>query len=297
MDLRTDVGGLRLKNPTILAAGVLGTSAASLKRVAQHGAGAVTTKSTGVSPREGHPGPVLIKTEHGFLNAMGLPNPSYHEFVRELEAAKGDVPVIASIFGSNAKEFEEVALGLNKASPDAFELNLSCPHAEGYGMTLGTDPQKVKEITEIVKNAVDVPVWVKLPPLMNIVEVGLAAQEGGADAVVAINTIPAMVIDVESGYPVLGNKVGGLSGAAIKPVALRCVYELYAALNIDVIGVGGVSSWKDAIEFIMAGASAVEIGSAIYDNINVFRNISKGIAQFLEKRQRTLDDMRGVAQK
>ncbi len=297
MDLTTDVGGLKLKNPTILAAGILGTGAASLKRVVQHGAGAVVTKSTGVSPREGHPGPVLIKTEHGFLNAMGLPNPSYHEFVRELEMAKGDVPVIASIFGSDAREFEEVALGLSKASPDAFELNLSCPHAEGYGATLGTDPRKVKEIAKTVKNAVDVPVWVKLPPLANIAEVGLAAQEGGADAVVAINTIPAMAIDVESGYPILGNKVGGLSGAAIKPVALRCVYELCAALNIDVIGVGGISSWKDAIEFIMAGATAIEIGSAVHDDINVFRNISKGIMQFLEKRRCTLDGIRGVAQK
>jgi len=297
MDLTTDLSGLKLKNPTILAAGILGTSAASLKRVAQHGAGAVVTKSIGVSPREGHPGPVLVETEYGFLNAMGLPNPSYHEFVRELEAVKGDVPVIASIFGSNAKEFEEVALGLSKARPDAFELNLSCPHAKGYGMTLGTDPQKVKEITETVKGAVNVPVWVKLPPLANIAEVGLAAQEGGADAVVAINTIPAMAIDVESGCPILGNKVGGLSGAAIKPVALRCVYELCAAVKIDVIGVGGISSWRDAIEFIMAGASAVEIGSAVHDDINVFRNVSRGIAQFLKKRQCTLGDIRGVAQK
>jgi len=297
MDLGTDAGGLKLKNPTILAAGILGTSAASLKRVAQRGAGAVVTKSIGVSPRDGYPGPVLVKTENGFLNAMGLPNPSYREFVRELEAAKIDVPVIASIFGSNAKEFEEVALGLDKASPDAFELNLSCPHAEGYGMTLGTDPQKVREITRIVKSAVDVPVWAKLPPLANIVEVGLAAQEGGADAVVAINTIPAMAIDIESGYPVLGNRVGGLSGAAIKPVALRCVYELCTALNIDVIGVGGISSWKDAVEFIMAGASAIEIGSAVDDDIGVFSNISKGITQFLEKKQCTLTDIRGVAQK
>ncbi len=297
MDLTIDLSGLKLKNPTILAAGILGTSAASLKRVAQHGAGAVVTKSIGASPREGHPGPVLVKTERGFLNAMGLPNPSYHEFVRELETVKGDVPVIASIFGSNAKEFEEVALGLSKARPDAFELNLSCPHAKGYGATLGTDPLKVKEIIKSVKSVVDVPVWAKLPPVANIVELGLAAQEGGADAVVVINTIPAMGIDIESGCPILGNKVGGLSGAAIKPVALRCVYELCATLSIDVIGVGGISTWKDAVEFIMAGASAVEIGSAVHDDINVFRNVSKGITQFLEKRQCSLEDIRGVAQK
>ncbi len=295
MDLTTNVTGLQLRNPTILAAGVLGSTTSSLKRVIRSGAGAVVTKSIGVALRCGHPGPVMIKTEHGFLNAVGLANPSYHEFKRELEEAKGEVPVIVNIFGRNAEEFKEVALGLIEANPDAFELNLSCPHAEGYGVSLGEDPNTVEKITRAVKKVVNIPVWVKLPPLTNIVKIGLAAQKGGADAVVAINTIPAMAIDIESRFPVLGNISGGLSGAAIKPVALKCVYDLYAALNIDVIGVGGVSSWRDGIEFIMAGASAIEIGSAVYEDIGVFQHISDGIARYLQDTGCGLEDIHGVA--
>ncbi|HIH37245.1 MAG TPA: dihydroorotate dehydrogenase [Methanocellales archaeon] len=294
MDLTTNVTGLQLRNPTILAAGILGSTASSLKRVMRSGAGAVVTKSIGVVSREGHPGPVMIKTECGFLNAIGLANPSYHEFKSELEEAKGEVPVVASIFGRNAEEFEEVALGLIEAGLDAFELNLSCPHAEGYGASLGEDPNAVENITRAVKKAVNVPVWVKLPPLTNIVKIGLAAQRGGADAVVAINTLPAMAIDIESRFPVLGNISGGLSGAAIKPVALKCVYDLYAVLDIDIIGVGGISSWRDALEFIMAGASALEIGSAVYEDRGVFRHISDGIARYLQERGCDLEDIHGV---
>ncbi|MDD2666601.1 MAG: dihydroorotate dehydrogenase [Methanocellales archaeon] len=295
MDLTTNVTGLQLRNPTILAAGILGSTASSLKRVMSSGAGAVVTKSIGVALREGHPGPVMIQTEHGFLNAIGLANPSYHEFTHELKEAKGEVPVIVSIFGRNAEEFKEVALGLIGAGPDAFELNLSCPHAEGYGASLGEDPNEVEKITRAVKEAVNVPVWVKLPPLTSIVKSGLAAQKGGADAVVAINTLPAMAIDIESRFPVLGNISGGLSGAAIKPVALKCVYDLYAALNIDIIGVGGVSSWRDALEFILAGASAIEIGSAVYEDMDVFRHISEGIARYLQDTGCDLEDVQGAA--
>ncbi|MBU2617815.1 MAG: dihydroorotate dehydrogenase [Euryarchaeota archaeon] len=295
MNLTTNAAGLKLRNPTILAAGILGSTAASLKRVIRVGAGAVVTKSIGVVPREGHPGPVMIKTEYGFLNAIGLANPSYSEFIHELKKAKGEVPVIASIFGGNAEEFKEVALGLSEADPDAFELNVSCPHAEGCGVSLGKDPKAVENITRAVKKAVDVPVWVKLAPLADVVETGLAAQSGGADAIVAINTIPAMAIDIESCFPVLGNISGGLSGAAIKPVALKCVYDLYDALDIDIIGVGGISSWRDAIEFIMAGASAIEIGSAVYDDIEVFRHISDGVSRYLQKNECSLEDIHGVA--
>ncbi len=297
MDLTTNVTGLQLRNPTILAAGILGSTASSLKRVMRSGAGAVVTKSIGVVPRKGHPGPVMLKTEHGFLNAMGLVNPSYHDFKGELKEAKGEVPVVVSIFGRNAEEFREVALGLMEANPDAFELNVSCPHTKGYGVDIGEEPTVVENITRAVKKAVNVPVWVKLSPLTNIVKIGLAAQRGGADAVAAVNTIPAMAIDTESCFPVLGNISGGLSGAAIKPVALKCVYDLYNVLKIDIIGVGGISSWTDAIEFIMAGASAIEIGSAVYEDIRIFRHISEGISRYLQNKGFELEDIRGVAVK
>ncbi|AFC99767.1 dihydroorotate oxidase B, catalytic subunit [Methanocella conradii HZ254] len=295
MRLTVEAGGLTLQNPTILAAGILGTTGASLKRVASMGAGAVVTKSIGVEPRYGHPNPSMIKLECGYINAMGLPNPSYREFLQELEVARqAGVPVIASIFGANEAEFREVAEGLPGAS--AYELNVSCPHAKGYGMQLGTDPALVEAVTRAVKGAVDVPVWVKLTPnVTDITAIGRAAQDGGADAVVAINTVKAMTIDIDSGYPILGNISGGLSGPAIKPIAVKCVYELYEALDIPVIGVGGISNWADAVEFLMAGASAVEIGSAVYDGLEVFASVSMGLSDYLERKNMKLEDLVGLS--
>jgi dihydroorotate dehydrogenase (NAD+) catalytic subunit len=229
----------------------------------------------------------MVKLDCGFLNAMGLPNPSYPAFLQELDIAKKDsgVPVIASIFGGSPAEFKEVAEGLLPGKPDAFELNVSCPHAEGYGAAVGSNPCLVEAVTAAVKETVNVPVWVKLTPnVSDITSIGNAAESGGADAVVAINTLKGMAIDLESGYPVLGNRSGGLSGKAVKPVAVKCVYDLYTALEIPVIGVGGISSWQDAIEMMMAGAAAVQVGSAVYDRLDIFSEISKGIEAFLQRK-------------
>jgi dihydroorotate dehydrogenase (NAD+) catalytic subunit len=280
--------GLELKNPTILAAGILGTTGASLCRVAREGGtGAIVTKSIGPVPKTGHSNPSMVRLDCGFLNAMGLPNPSYPSFLQELEIAKKDsgVPVIASIFGGTAAEFTEVAEGLLPGKPDAFELNVSCPHAEGYGAAVGSNPCLVEAITAAVKDVSNVPVWVKLTPnVSDITCIGTAAESGGADAVVAINTLKGMAIDIESGYPVLGNRSGGLSGKAVKPVAVKCVYDLYTALEIPIIGVGGISSWQDAVEIMMAGASAVQVGSAVYDRLDIFSGISTGIEAFLQRK-------------
>ena len=290
--LTVDAGGLLLQNPVMLAAGILGTTGASLRRAAQAGAGGVVTKSIGTVPREGHSGPTVVQVECGLLNAMGLPNPSYKNFQDEIEIARlGGVPVIASIFGSSAEEFAMIARGLDA---DAFELNLSCPHAEKYGSELGRYPDLVESVTGAVKAAANVPVWVKLTPnTADIVELGLAAQRGGADAVVAINTLKAMAIDIETGYPILGNKFGGLSGQAIKPVAVRCVYELSSNLEIPVIGVGGVTSWEDATEMIMAGACAVQVGTALQRGYSVFEEIADGLSRYLERKSLTLAQLRG----
>lgn len=293
------ITGIKLSNPTILAAGVMGTTGASLTRIANTGAGAVVTKSIGPEPKEGHKNPSMIDLGYGFLNAMGLPNPSYPDFSNELASARQntDVPIIASIFGGNAAEFIQVAEGLMDSKPHAFELNVSCPHAQGYGAAIGGDACAVEEITAAVCDAVDIPVWVKLTPnVTDIVPIGEAAQRGGADAIVAINTVKGMAIDIHSGYPVLGNRFGGLSGKAVKPIALKCVYDLYAALDIPIIGVGGVSTWEDAVEMMMAGASAVQIGSAVYDDINVFSSIANGISAFVdEKGYRSSSDFIGLA--
>ncbi|MBP1910487.1 dihydroorotate dehydrogenase [Methanolobus bombayensis] len=293
------VTGIELENPTILAAGIMGTTGASLVRVAKEGAGAVVTKSIGPEPKEGHKNPSMIDLGYGFLNAMGLPNPSYPDFKNELAIAKKEsgTPVIASIFGGTEEEFVDVALGLLEAKPDAFELNVSCPHALGYGASIGSNPDAVESITASVKDAVDIPVWVKLTPnVTDIVTIGDAAQRGGADAVVAINTVKGMAIDIESGYPILGNRFGGLSGKAVKPVAVKCVYDLYTALDIPVIGVGGVYTWQDAIEMIMAGATAVQIGSAIHEGLDIFSSITSGIERFVaKKRYNDITDVVGIA--
>ncbi len=286
--------GLKLKNPFMLAAGIMGTTGGSLKRIAENGAGAVVTKSIGLEPKGGHSNPSMVEVDCGYLNAMGLPNPSYKNFQGEIDIAKeAGVPVIASIFGGCSLDFSELAGALRA---DAFELNVSCPHAHGYGAEIGTDPELVEDITRAVKKATEVPVWVKLTPnVTDIKDIGLAAQRGGADAVVAINTVRGMAIDIESGYPILGNKFGGLSGRAIKPVAIKCIFDLYEALDIPVIGVGGISDWRDAVEFMMAGAQAVEIGSAVGNNINIFNDISSCMESFMKEKEWTLEDVHGMA--
>jgi dihydroorotate dehydrogenase (NAD+) catalytic subunit len=294
--LSVNVGGLILQNPIMLAAGILGTTGASLRRAALAGAGCVVTKSIGSVPREGHPGPTVVQVECGLLNAMGLPNPGFKDFQEEIDVARtGGVPVVASIFGSSAAEFARIARGLK---PDAFELNLSCPHAEKYGSELGRYPDLVESVTGAVKASANVPVWVKLTPnTADIVELGLAAQRAGADGVVAINTLKAMAIDIEAGFPILGNKFGGLSGSAIKPVAIKCVYDLASNLDIPVIGVGGVSSWEDAVEMIMAGARGVQIGTALYRGYDIFKEITDGLSRYLDRKSLTLNDLCAVARR
>lgn len=290
------VGKIPMYNPIMLAAGILGTTGASLRRASLSGAGCVITKSVGSAPRKGHNGPTMVQVKGGFLNAMGLPNPSFHHFQEEIDIAKEvNVPVVASIFGSNAHDFAEVASGLEA---DGIELNLSCPHAESYGAEIGCGPINVEEITKAVKECVKVPVWVKLTPnVSDITSLGLAAQRGGADAVVAINTLRAMAIDVETGYPILGNRFGGLSGPAIKPVAIKCVYDLSSTLNIPVIGVGGVSCWQDAVEMIMAGAQGVQVGSALVEGYGVFKSITDGLSHYLDRKNLTLSELCGLSRR
>jgi dihydroorotate dehydrogenase (NAD+) catalytic subunit len=264
------LGGVVLDNHLILAAGILGTTGSSLKRILSLGAGGVVTKSIGPHPKDGHAGPCLVVLEDGLLNAMGLPNPS-KEFVDEI-ASLVKKPVIASIFGGNPAEFALVASWF-EGKVAGFELNLSCPHAEGYGAAIGTDPVLVEACTRAV-SVTGIPTWVKLTPnVTDITAIGKAAERGGASAIVAINTVKAMRISTGMQRPVLGNRYGGLSGSAVFPIAVRCVYELYEACTIPIIGCGGVTTADNVIEMMMAGASAVEIGSAVYNDVKVFETI------------------------
>ena len=299
VDLSVRIGKLELRNPTILASGIMDETADSIKRVAEEGAGAVVTKSVGKEPREGYANPTVVELEHGILNAMGLPNPGIEAYADEMEELRDlNIPVIGSIFGSDEKEFSFLAKKMQEYGARAIELNLSCPHASGYGAETGSQPDVVKSIVHAVKHSVDLPVFAKLTSnVTSIVEIGKAAEEGGADGVVAINSIKAMKIDVNLKKPILSNKVGGYSGPAIKPIGIRCVYELAQELNIPIIGVGGIKCGEDAVEYILAGASAVQIGGGIYyRDMRIFREVCKEMENWMKSNNySSIEEFRGVA--
>jgi len=303
MDLSIKLAGLKLKNPIILAAGLLGLSGKLLKRVAEAGAGAVTTKSIGVKPREGHPNPIIVEFDHGLLNAVGLSNPGYEEFKEEIKIAKeSNVPVIVSIFGENVDEFVLLAKEMEKAKADAIELNISCPNiapGEKIGEVIGKDPELSFEIVKAVKKKVKDPVITKLTPNVNDIKaIAEAVERAGTDVISAINTVgPGMMIDVETGKPVLANRFGGMSGPAIHPIAVKCVYDVYEVVKIPIIGIGGIVNGKDAIEMMMAGASAVGIGSGIYyHGIDIFKRVCEEMKEFLESHgYSSLKEIVGIA--
>lgn len=285
--LQIKLCGVRLETPLMLAAGILGLSGSLMRRVAQAGAGAVVTKSIGYEPREGYANPTVVEVTAGFINAIGLSNPGFRAFKQEIsEGQKAGKPVFVSVFGATPQEVREIVEGLEETEPAGYELNVSCPHGGKYGAIMGQDPDLVKAMTLELRKVTKRPLFVKLSSnVTDIVEIGLAAQQGGADAVTAINTLKAMVIDPELWRPILANKIGGLSGPAIKPVAVRCVYELAKKLDIPVIGVGGIFTWQDVVEFLLAGAHAVQIGSAVAQKgLTVFNQISKGLRSYLTRR-------------
>jgi dihydroorotate dehydrogenase (NAD+) catalytic subunit len=295
--LSTQLAGLRMKNPTMLASGILGMSSSILEKVASAGAGAVVTKSIGPRLERGYPNPTIVEVESGFLNAMGLPNPGVDAYTKEVSALRKAVatPIVCSVYGETPNEFAEVASKLENAGASAIEANVSCPHAK-VG-SIGQDPDCVKEVTKAIKEATTIPLFVKLNPnVTSIIDVAKAAEEGGCDAITAINTVKAMVIDVDAHTPVLSNRYGGLSGPAMRPIAVRCVYEIYEKVHVPLIGVGGITGWKDAAEFILAGASCVQIGTALVNGLSVFDEIKRGLFDYLiRKGFSTLKEMVGRA--
>ena len=286
--LSTNLAGLKLASPIALASGVMGYTGESMQRIAQAGAGAVITKSVGVEPRPGYPNPTVVQANAGLINAMGLPNPGIDEYTEEIRYAKTilKVPLIVSVYGYTAEEYASVAQKALAAGADAVELNVSCPHVKDTGSEIGQNPKVLAEVVGKVKAAVRKPVIVKLSPNVNdIAEIAKVAVKAGADALTAINTVKAMAIDVETQMPVLGNVKGGLSGPAIKPIALRCVYDIFEAVKIPIFGCGGVTNWQDAVEFFLAGASAVQIGSGVaLEEPELFQTINKGVQAYLEKK-------------
>lgn len=243
----------------------------------------------GLKPRVGYANPAVVQVNCGLLNAIGLANPGARYFAEEIKELKKDglsVPLITSVFGFSSEEFAKTARVLARAGADAVELNVSCPHIEKTGSEIGQSPKLVADVVKHVKSAIDKPAIVKLTPnVADIVEVAEAGVKAGADAVAAVNTVRAMAIDIETAHPVLANRIGGLSGSAIKPIAVRCVYEIYEAVNVPIIGCGGITDWRDAVEFMLAGASAVQIGTVVAsEGLGVFKSIIRGIDSYIRKK-------------
>ncbi len=292
--LEVELAGLKLRNPLMLASGILGSKVSSLNRIARH-AGAVVTKSVGLNAREGYKNPCVVNWRCGILNAVGLASPSAEDFAKELSKFEKNCVLVVSLYGSKPEDFEKLPEHFPMA--DAFELNLSCPHAEKLGLEIGRDPDLVKEIIRAVKSKTDKPVFAKLSFHMNIVEIGKVCEEAKADGVVAINTVKGMAIDIVSRRPILSNVSGGVSGEAIKPIALKCVWDLFEEISIPIIGCGGITSWKDVVEFVLAGATAVQIGSALFYSGHIFKSIEESLKSYLRIYGENISDLIGQAHK
>jgi len=291
-----DIGGLTLKNPVMSASGTFGYGEEYAGYLDLNRLGAIVVKGLSLSPREGNPPPRVVETASGMLNAVGLQNVGVEEFIdkklpylRTIETA-----VVANIFGESVDEYVKVAEILEGAEGlDALEVNISCPNVKKGGITFGSDPILAGEVTRAVKGVSRLPVIVKLTPnVTDITKIAASVEDAGADALSLINTLTGMSIDIEKRVPHLRNITGGLSGPAIKPVALRMVWETVGAVSIPVIGVGGIMNASDALEFLIAGARAVQVGTANFINPSAAADIVDGIERYLS--DTNLDDINGL---
>ena len=289
--LRTRFLNWETATPLVLPAGVLGTSFSSMLACAEAGAGFITTKSSTLTSRPGHHGPVVAPAPAGLLNAVGISNPGIGAVIEEVNdfTARCDTPIAVSLFADNVADFVELTRHVNDCTASAIELNLSCPNvSDEFGTPLAASPTTVAQIVESVCAVSRVPVIAKLSPNVTSVPIiAKAAEAAGAHAICAINTLgPGMSIDLATGRPVLANRTGGLSGPAIRPIAVRIVYELAQTVSVPIIGVGGVANWRDAAEMLLAGATMVGVGTAVYqDGAKTFRSIAAGLADYLKNRE------------
>ncbi len=290
MNISVDFCGIKFPNPTVVASGYLGVTGASLANCIRNGAGGVTGKTLFKEPRPGHPNPTVIQFPGGLINAVGLCGEGIENAKHEFENYKklaSENPIIGSIGGKNLDELTEVAKIMETYPVDMLELNFSCPNVEGeMGLPIACDPTLTAQATKAVRKVVKKPITVKLSP--NVQNIGLIAKQAeseGADAITAVNTMgPGMLIDIEMRRPILSNKVGGVSGAALKPIAIRCVYDVYKSVKIPIIATGGIMNGKDAIEMLMAGGTLLGIGSAIMmHDMKCFDMITSKIKEFMEK--------------
>ena len=299
-NLSVELGKIHLRNPTMLASGILGISQSIFERLYDENIGGIVTKSISVNPMKGYPNPTVIPLGGGsYLNAVGLSNPGVNAFSKELSQNK-TIPIIISLVGSSEKEFSKMVKVFDTLNILGYEINLSCPHVSKMGMEVGDDPEAVNKIVKTVRMNTNKPISVKVGVgSIDVVELARVAVDAGADIITAINTLRAMSIDIETMMPILSNRIGGLSGNAIKPIGIRCVYEISKKLEVPVIGCGGVSSWKDVVEYMIAGASAVQIGSVLGSRgPGIFNQITTGLKKYVEKKQlKNIGEIIGISHK
>ncbi len=287
VDLRVNIGSLQLQNPVMTASGTFGYAREFADFVNLQRLGAVVVKGISLSPRAGNPPPRVVETACGMLNAIGLENVGVERFISDKMPylASLQVPVIVNILGDSVEEYRQIAERLAQVPGiAAIEVNISCPNVKKGGVAFGTDPQMAATVTNAVRKMSRVPIIVKLSP--NVTDIGLMARavaEAGADAVSLINTLIGMAIDLPSRRPRLANIIGGLSGPAIKPVALRMVYQVARAVTIPIIGIGGIAKAEDALEFMLAGASAVQVGTANLINPRASEEVVEGITAYFQR--------------
>jgi len=284
--LKVDLPGLALKNPIMPASGCFSFGKEYSQFYDLSKLGSIMVKAATLHKRLGNDTPRVAETMSGMLNAIGLQNPGVETIIDEELPflSQFDLPVIANVAGSTIEEYEKVATALRRSNIAAIELNISCPNVKEGGVQFGTDPDVAAEVTRRVKQAANVPVYVKLSPnVTDIVAIAKAVERAGADGLTMINTLTGMTIDLNKRRPLLSNGVGGLSGPAIKPVAIRMIYQVYEAVDIPIIGMGGVRSAEDVLEFLLAGASAVAVGTANFENPLVCSEIIDDLPFILNK--------------
>lgn len=286
MNLSVDFAGVEMKNPVTTASGTFGSGAEFAEFVDLNELGAVTTKGVANVPWEGNPTPRVCETYGGMLNAIGLQNPGIDVFAkRDIPFLKQyDTKIIVNVCGRTTKDYVEVVERLSQEDVDLLETNISCPNVKAGGIAFGQDPKQVEKITSEIKAKAKQPVIMKLSPnVTDITVMAKAAQEGGADAISLINTLTGMKIDINRRAFALANKTGGMSGPAVKPVAVRMVYQAAHAVTIPVLGMGGIATAEDALEFIMAGATMVSIGTANFHNPTATVDVIRGMEAFMQK--------------
>ncbi|MCX5828018.1 MAG: dihydroorotate dehydrogenase [Deltaproteobacteria bacterium] len=298
MNLAIEIGTLKLKNPVMTASGTFGYGEEYAPYVDLNRLGAIIVKGLSLKPRHGNPSPRIMETPAGMLNAIGLQNVGVKSFIRDKlpYLRQFDTAIIANVYGETIEEYLRVSEILTAAGGvHALEINVSCPNVKKGGVAFGTDPDMVTEVTAGVKGVTDLPVIVKLSPnVTDIVVIAKAAEAAGADAVSLINTITGMSVDVEKRIPHLKNVTGGLSGPAIKPIALRMVWQAASQVHIPVIGVGGIMSAADALEYFIVGARAIQVGTANFVEPRVTMSIIEGIEEYMKRHHVVdMDDLVG----